>query len=291
MIHPKEMQNLDRNSRLRPLSTSPAFRAPCYRLLSLRWYISESEAHRFRAYGHEALSQTNVQIAAEEPTAALGMNGKRPLSPDEQVKLLTSLKSQGRHRDFLFVLTGLRTGYRAQELLSIQLKHFVVAGRIGREISLPRRNMKFGRGQLAHTVSGRRVAIHPELRAALETYISQHFPAPYDPEAFLFPNPRTGRPISVVQAWRMFTSACHDVGIYERIGLHSTRKSFARACHDRTKDLVRTQGLLQHRSPLSTIRYLESALDDLDNIVCGLPCLPASVMLLPSVPSNTVAAA
>ena len=219
------------------------------------------------------------------------MNGKRPLSPDEQVRLLSSLQSQGRHRDFLFVLTGLRTGYRASELLSIQLKHFLVAGKIGREISLPRRNMKFGRGQLAHTVSGRRVAIHPELRAALETYLAQHFPGTHDPETFLFPNPRTGRPISVVQAWRMFTSACHEVSIYERIGLHSTRKSFAKACHSITRDLVRTQGLLQHRSPLSTVRYLESALDDLDNIVCGLPGLPAPVALTTSVSPGTVAAA
>lgn len=203
------------------------------------------------------------------------MNGKRPLTPDEQARLLAYLQTQGRQRDFLFVLTGLRTGYRARELLAIQLKHFLVAGNIGREISLPRRSMKFGRGERAHTVSGRRVAIHPELRAALQTHLAQHLPAPHDPETYLFPNPRTGRPISVVQAWRMFTSACAQVGIHERIGLHSTRKSFARACHDRTRDLVRTQALLQHRSPLSTIRYLESALDDLDTIVCGLPASAA----------------
>ncbi len=204
------------------------------------------------------------------------MNGKRPLTPDEQARLLAHLKSNGRERDFLFVLTGLRTGYRAHELLSIQLRHFSVSGNIGREISLPRRAMKFGRGQLAHTVSGRRVAIHPELRAALQDYLTHHLSAPQNPEKFLFANPRTSRPISVVQAWRMFTRACRAVGIHERIGLHSTRKTFARSVHDVTKDLVRTQALLQHKSPLTTIRYLESALEDLDSIVCGLPAATAT---------------
>ena len=51
------------------------------------------------------------------------LNGKRPLTPDEQTRLLAHLKNSGRARDFLFVLTGLRTGYRARELLSIQIKH------------------------------------------------------------------------------------------------------------------------------------------------------------------------
>lgn len=199
-----------------------------------------------------------------------GMNGKRPLTAEEQSRLLTHLKSQGRHRDFLFVLAGLRTGYRARELLSIQIKHFTHAGGIGREIVLPRRLMKFGKGKLAHTVSGRRVPIHPELRAALEVHLAHHLADAGNPETYLFPSAKGGGPISVVQAWRIFVGACHAVGIYERVALHSMRKTFARAVHAVTRDLVRTQRILGHQSPLTSVLYLETALEDLDSVVCGL---------------------
>lgn len=206
------------------------------------------------------------------------MNGKRPLTPEEQTRLLAYLKDSGRARDFLFVLTGLRTGYRARELLSIQIKHFVVAGAVGREILLPRRAMKFGRGKLASTVSGRRMPIHPELRVALEDHWRNHIPDPLNPEAFLFKSREGEGALSVSQAWRMFTRACHAVGIYERVALHSMRKTFAKQVHSVTRDLVKTQAILGHKSPLTTIKYLDTALEDLDAIVCGLG-QPAPVAL------------
>jgi len=198
------------------------------------------------------------------------MNGKRALTRDEQLRLLAHLKDSGRLRDHLFVLAGLRTGYRARELLAIQVKHFVVAGALGREILLPRRAMKFGRGQLAHTVAGRRMPLHPELRAALEQFWREKMPQPLNPESFLFAGNRAGRPISIVQAWKIFTRACHAVGIYGRVALHSMRKTFAKEVHGLTRDLVKTQAILGHQSPLTTVKYLETSLDELDAIVCRL---------------------
>lgn len=198
------------------------------------------------------------------------MNGKRPLTRDEQIRLLAHLKQAGRLRDHLFVLTGLRTGYRARELLAIQVKHFVVGGTVGREILLPRRAMKFGRGELAHTVAGRRMPIHPKLRLALEEYWRHQLREPRNPESYLFESTHLGRPISVVQAWRLFTRACRELGIYGRVALHSMRKSFATEIHAITRDLVKTQAILGHQSPLTTIKYLETPLAELDLIVCGL---------------------
>jgi integrase len=112
--------------------------------------------------------------------------------------------------------------------------------------------------------------IHPELRVALEDFWRHHLRQPLDPESYLFEGNRRGRPISTVQAWRMFTKACREVGIYERVALHSLRKTFAKEVHAVTRDLFKTQAILGHKSPLTTIAYLEPLLDDLDAIVCGL---------------------
>lgn len=198
------------------------------------------------------------------------MNGKRPLTQHEQARLLAHLKHSGNARNHLFVLMGLRTGYRARELLAIQVKHFVVAGTIGHEILLPRRSMKFGRGKLAHTVAGRRMPIHPELRAALEEFWKTRMRQPLDPESFLFEGKRPGHAISVVHAWRLFTRACRALGIVGRVALHSMRKSFAVEIHGITRDLVKTQAILGHQSPLTTVLYLETPLHDLDAIVFEL---------------------
>jgi integrase len=65
------------------------------------------------------------------------MAGKRPLTPEEQESILTHLEATGRHRDRLFVLLGLYTGFRAREILALQVKHLVSGGAIGPEIWLP----------------------------------------------------------------------------------------------------------------------------------------------------------
>lgn len=201
------------------------------------------------------------------------MNGKRPLTCNEQTLLLAYLKNTDRQRDYLFVLAGLRTGCRARKLLSIRVKHFVVGGAVGREgreILLPRSAMKFGRGKLARKVAGRRMPIHPELWVALEDYWINRMPQRLDAESCVFESSSRRLPISVVQAWRCFTQACQTVGIFERVALHSLRKSVPNEGHGITRDLVKTQAILGHQSPLTTIKYLETSLDELDAIVCGL---------------------
>jgi integrase len=56
-----------------------------------------------------------------------------------------------------------------------------------------------------------------------------------------------------------------------RISPHSLRKTFARAVYDASgNDLVRTQKVVQHKSPLTTARYLESTQSELDDFVLGL---------------------
>jgi integrase len=93
---------------------------------------------------------------------------------------------------------------------------------------------------------------------------------PLNPEAYLFPN-RYGHPISVVHAWRVLLRACGEVSIAGRVGLHSMRKSFAQAVHEATgNDLFKTQQLLGHSSPLTTVRYLESSQPELDAVVLSL---------------------
>lgn len=169
------------------------------------------------------------------------------------------------------MLLSLYTGFRAHEALAVQLKHFCVGGAIGREIALPRRALKCGKGKYARTVSGRRVPIHPLLRQGLEDYLQYHLDNPLDPESYLFVS-RIGenRPISVIQAWKIFTGACEELGIRERVALHSMRKSFARAIHEATHDLLKTQRIMGHSNPMTTVRYLESTQEELDSVVMGL---------------------
>src|SRR5690242_2467518 len=100
------------------------------------------------------------------------MAGMRALTEDEQGRILASLD---RLRDRLLFLTGLYTGFRITELLSLRVGDVWKNGSPVSTIAVARRNMKGGAGVTAHRVRGRHVPVASDLRAAIATYVSERF--------------------------------------------------------------------------------------------------------------------
>jgi len=67
-------------------------------------------------------------------------------------------------------------------------------------------------------------------------------------------------------------TACEACGIdATRVSTHSLRKTFARRIYVASgHDLITTQRLMGHTSPLTTSRYLETNSDELDRLVLTL---------------------
>ncbi len=197
----------------------------------------------------------------------------RPFTEQEYSLLTASLTEQGRLRDKLIVVLSCATGFRIKEVLSLTIGQVCDAAtaEVVREVTIARRNMKGGRGVWQRSVRGRRVPLGESVRQAIAEYLATL--GPLDPAAALFATCRSGgKPMSRSQAFRMIVAAAEDCGIdTTRISTHSGRKTFAARVYSATgKDLIATQRLMGHTSPMTTARYLETNSAHLDSVVLAL---------------------
>ena len=61
-----------------------------------------------------------------------------------------------------------------------------------------------------------------------------------------------------------------SMGIKEKIGTHTLRKTFGYHAYIKTKNIALIQKLLNHSSPSVTLRYIGITQDDLDNVYLNL---------------------
>lgn len=198
----------------------------------------------------------------------------RPFSEEEYSRVIEHLATQGRHRDRLLVVFACASGFRITELLSLRFLQLYdcVTGEVACEVTIPRRDLKGGRGRHKRRVRGRRVPLGEGVRAEIAAYI-RTLPEPPAPHAAVFRTSRSGgRGMDRSSAFRIIVGAAQACGIdATRISTHTGRKTFARRVYSATgKDLFLTCRLMGHSSPVITARYLEADEAQLDEIVRSL---------------------
>jgi len=190
----------------------------------------------------------------------------RPFSTLEQEAILSRLRSTGRERDALLVEMGCYLGFRISELLSLRVDDVAEAGVVRAEIVVARRNLKGGKGKRCHAVRSRRIVVPERLQQSLRDYLQR---AAFLAGSYLFQSREGGnRPISRSQAHRIIVDAASAAGVNERIATHSLRKTFVQRIFILSgHDLIKTQRIVGHSSPLTTARYLETDQAELDALV------------------------
>ena len=63
----------------------------------------------------------------------------------------------------------------------------------------------------------------------------------------------------------MIKNACEEVGLEEKIGTHSMRKTFGYHHYQQFKDIVILQKIFNHSSPQITLRYIGVEQDQIDD--------------------------
>ncbi|MFD1676865.1 tyrosine-type recombinase/integrase [Alicyclobacillus fodiniaquatilis] len=69
-----------------------------------------------------------------------------------------------------------------------------------------------------------------------------------------------------MQAWKALNKAAKTVGIKERIGTHTLRKTFAYHAYKQGQDITLIQKLLNHSAPSVTLRYIGITQDQMDDV-------------------------
>jgi site-specific recombinase XerD len=109
---------------------------------------------------------------------------------------------------------------------------------------------------VVHIRSGKRakdriVMLSPRLLQALRLYWATERP----PGPLLFPNDRTGSPISTDAVRKVLKAALDDVGFKKRVTLHSLRHGFATHLLEDGTDIRVIQALLGHTAIQTTAHY------------------------------------
>ncbi|MBQ6906857.1 MAG: tyrosine-type recombinase/integrase [Clostridia bacterium] len=66
-------------------------------------------------------------------------------------------------------------------------------------------------------------------------------------------------------AYYMIKNACERVGLQEKIGTHSMRKTFGYHHYQQFKDVVMLQKIFNHSTPQITLRYIGVEQDEIDD--------------------------
>lgn len=152
------------------------------------------------------------------------------------------------YRDYMIVMTGLYTAFRAEDLLQLTLKDVsgewidVKENKTGKVASFP---------------------LSDDYRHALQEYASYLKLGPKD---YLFNSSRPGCIAAVTRQRmdRVVKKACDEVGIGFTVGMHGLRKTFGYCCVSQwgfsTEDV---RIFLNHSSAATTEHYIEWSRDDI----------------------------
>ena len=199
------------------------------------------------------------------------MSTARYISPEERASLLLELSNP---RDRLIVALGVNTGLRVSELLSLRWRQLIQRGEPASVLEVPRRFLKGGRALTRKRVSSRRVVLNAAAASAVKEFAFARFGSGpvKDNEPVFKSRKRFPGMLGRKQAHTIIRAAAERAGLASGVAPHSRRRAFAGDVYAATgHDLVATQLLMGHASPLTTAQYLKPRQDELDQIVRELP--------------------
>ncbi len=158
-------------------------------------------------------------------------------------------------RDYVMFMTGIHTGLRISDILTLRVKDVE-----GTHLMI----------QEKKTGKYKRIIITPVLKRIFKDYCEDKKRTDY-----LFVSrhkTKTGKskPIDRTTAYKILRKAAHDLGYTEPFGTHSLRKTFGYTFYQKYKDVGALQKLFNHDSQTTTLFYIGAAQDDLDEKMAHL---------------------
>jgi integrase len=158
----------------------------------------------------------------------------------------------------LFIL-GINSGLRISDLLKLTIADVVdEKGNVKDRIAL--REKKTGKAK--------DFPLGGTSKKALAEFLKSR--GDVDPGQALFPSRKGGGPITRTQAYRVINKAAREVGITDKIGTHTLRKTFGFHAYRDCKDIALIQKVLNHSSPSITLSYIGITRGDMDDVYLRL---------------------
>jgi integrase len=175
----------------------------------------------------------------------------QPIRSKEQLEdMKWALRRHCSERDYILFLTGINTGLRVSDLLSIR-KDTIIKLRNKKRKEFMIKEGKTKKERMINITS-----IYNELLAYAITLDSE----------WLFPSRKGDKPITKIQAYRQLQKAGDMAGV-DSIGTHTMRKTFGYHFYKATHDIAMLQDILNHSTPKITLTYIGINKEEKDNVL------------------------
>lgn len=177
------------------------------------------------------------------------MNIVEPIRDLNKIQAIKrNLRKKKNPRDLLLFIAGINFALRIGDLLRIRVKDVIDDKGEIREFFYIREQK---------TNRERKIIINNGVKEALERYFDKS--GVYEEGRYLFTSAKSkeNRPLTRAMAWKLVNRWCREVGIKQRIGTHTLRKTFGYMARTRGAVPIEViQGILGHKSIKVTTRYI-----------------------------------
>lgn len=178
----------------------------------------------------------------------------RDLKQIETIKKLLRLRSL---RDYCLFVLGINSGLRISDLLKLRIFDVSERCKIKDRIRLrEKKTNKFKDFPLSNST-----------KSALKEYLKTREYSENEP---LFISRKNKGFLLRQQAYKIINDVAKSVGIREKIGTHTLRKTFGYHAYNNGYDITLIQKLFNHSSPSVTLRYIGITQEEMDNVYLGL---------------------
>lgn len=183
----------------------------------------------------------------------------QPIRDKKKIEAMKKILMAQSARDHLLFVLGINSGLRISDILELKISDIVD------QKGKPR---PFYELREQKTGKAKRFPFGKNVQKAVETYMKEIGGGPDD---YVFRS-REGnnKPITRQHAHRIISRAARSVGITDKIGTHSLRKTFGYHAHKSGTDITLLQAIFNHSSPSVTLRYIGITQDDMDDVILNL---------------------
>ena len=185
----------------------------------------------------------------------------QPIRDKKKIDTIKKILLSKNVRDYCLFTLGINSGLRISDLLNLQIKDVIDQnGKIRDRIILREKK----------TNKTKDFPISDVARKAITEYLKiRKFE--FDEPFFLSNKQNNGKaPLQRDQAYKIINNAAREIGITEKIGTHTLRKTFGYHAYKSGVSIEVIQKLFNHSTPSITLRYIGITQDDLDGVYLNL---------------------
>lgn len=182
----------------------------------------------------------------------------QPIRDRKQIIAIKKILKATNIRDYCLFNVGINSGLRISDLLQLRIID-VIDGKRNIKDRISIRELKTGKSK--------DFPIGDTSKKAIREYLMTRN---YEENEPLFRSRKGKESLKRQQAYRIINEAARAVGIKDKIGTHTLRKTFGYHAYQSGFDLSILQKLFNHSAPSITLAYIGMTQDDLDNVYLNL---------------------